>query len=264
MNPQYIEHQKIGGTAACILAKGSHFGNTAYTLWLELTGKKLPEDLTWKLPVQVGIATESLNLKWFEHTTGLKVHSESKLLQHPDYEFAVAQVDGFVIENDKHSGIIEAKHTNDRSTMDEQIERYYPQMQHYMAVTNHDRCALSVIFGNGNYQFDWVARDDRFIADLLERESEFWKCVTLDIPPSREVSDEIKPTVDPTKVIDMSGNNEWGAFADDWLKHKDSADSFKKAEKQLRSLVPDEAREAFGHNVRVVRDRAGRKHIRAT
>ncbi len=40
-----------------------------YDLWLEKTGRAEPEDLSWVLPVQIGIVTEPLNLTFFEHAT---------------------------------------------------------------------------------------------------------------------------------------------------------------------------------------------------
>jgi hypothetical protein len=64
--------------------------------------------------------------------------------------------------------------------------------------------------------------------------------------------------VEAVRIIDMQGNNAWGSAADAWLQHRCAARACETAAKSLRALVEADVREAYGHGVRIARDRAGR------
>ena len=51
----------IGGSDACRITSGDWIN-----LWEEKTGRKEPEDLSKKLAVQIGIATEKVNLQFLQ------------------------------------------------------------------------------------------------------------------------------------------------------------------------------------------------------
>lgn len=66
---QHAERRtRIGGSDAPKIVDGLW-----HELWLEKTGRIEPEDLSWILPVQIGIVTEPLNLSFFERATGHRV-----------------------------------------------------------------------------------------------------------------------------------------------------------------------------------------------
>ena len=48
--------KSLGGSDANRIMRGDW-----HSLWLEKTGRKEPEDLSWVLPVLIGIATEDLH-----------------------------------------------------------------------------------------------------------------------------------------------------------------------------------------------------------
>ena len=57
----------------------------------------------------------------------------------------------------------------------------------------------------------------------------------------------------------MTGSNEWGSNASVWLETKKAADDFKKADKGLKNMTPENVRIAKGHGVEAVRSDRGRQ-----
>lgn len=170
----------IGGSDATYLAAGK---------WKELyeikKGISEQEDLSFILPVQLGIYTESFNREWFTAHTDFPVQEIDHTLVHKDYPFMLANVDGFVLNQDlKTMGIFEAKHTNMMTKDDTILEKYYAQVQHYMMVTNKTKAWLSVIFGNVRWKAFIVSQDKKFQKKLLNAEHQFWTLhVEKDVAP---------------------------------------------------------------------------------
>jgi|TARA_S200002703_G_scaffold146327_1_gene141310 predicted phage-related endonuclease len=170
----------IGGSDATYLAAGK---------WKELyeikKGISEQEDLSFILPVQLGIYTESFNREWFTAHTDFPVQEIDHTLVHKDYPFMLANVDGFVLNQDlKTMGIFEAKHTNMMTKDDTILEKYYAQVQHYMMVTNKTKAWLSVIFGNVRWKAFIVSQDKKFQRKLLNAEHQFWTLhVEKDVAP---------------------------------------------------------------------------------
>ena len=271
---KYVNHKMLGGTAACVIATNDHFGRNIHELWLELTGKKEPDNLSWNLRVQIGVATEEINAKFYSHMTGDKVSTFGDIApfyEHADCKFLVAQLDGIIYRDDwkktpkelpgpftPKNGVFEAKHSNQYAKIEESRATYYPQLQHYMGVTGFEFAVLSVILGNSKLKFLEVERDEPYINELFEREIEFWDYVQKDIPPEME-SMSIRVPEKPVKSIDMTGNNEWGSAAHEWLEYKSISDTFKRADRTLKDMTPQDVRIAEGNGVKVVRSDRGRQ-----
>jgi len=159
----------IGGSDATRIVEGDW-----YQLWSEKTGESEPADLSEVLPVQMGIVTENLNLKWFERLYDKKVTAKQKFMRHKDYDFICANLDGLV---KKDNAVIDAKHTNAFSTPSKVADKYNTQMQHYMMVTDCEKAYLSTFFGNMKYELVAIDRDQEFINRLLNAELLFWHFV---------------------------------------------------------------------------------------
>ena len=56
----------IGGSDANRIMRGDW-----HKLWLEKTGKQVPEDLSKNLAVQIGVITEPVNIRFFEYEKNL-------------------------------------------------------------------------------------------------------------------------------------------------------------------------------------------------
>src|SRR5579862_10010055 len=65
-------------------------------LWREKRGETEPEDLSGNLIVQLGVATEDLNRRWYEANSGQVVRDIQRRVQHPVIRWMAATLDGRV------------------------------------------------------------------------------------------------------------------------------------------------------------------------
>ncbi len=140
------------------------------------------------------------------------------------------------------------------------IDRYQPQMQWQMIVTQAHQCALSVIEGANEPTVDIIPRDIEYMDILWDRAQRFMECVWSLTPPVPEK--EAQAPIVPTRTVDMTGNNHWSSLATDWLETKGAAATAKASEIEIKKLMPEDALRAEGHGVVITRDRAGRKALR--
>ena len=77
----------LGGSDANRIMRGDW-----HTLWLEKTKREEPEDLSWNLPVQIGLHTETVNKMFFEKETGIQtldpVFSETNVVKQIEFMYA--------------------------------------------------------------------------------------------------------------------------------------------------------------------------------
>lgn len=247
--------RRIGGSDAAVIMHGEHYAKNLHDLWLEKTGQREPEDLSWSLRVQVGVATEALNRAWYEHETGNPVcRDRCANLIHPKHEFMTANLDGRCEANGAE-GVFEAKHIGAFNKADP-VETYYPQLQHYLAVTDLLFCHLSWFRGTDQWEYREVTRDDEYIAKLIEREAAFWFCVeSMTPPPGWEPV--TAPQGPAERVVDMTGSNLWAASAADWLTNRGAAKAFDGAAKAIKELIEPDVARAHGHGIEVVRQKRG-------
>ena len=135
----------IGGSDARIIM-GSNEA-TLVRLWREKRGEVEPEDLSGNLVVQLGVATEDLNRRWYEANTGQVVTDIQKRVHHPALRWMAATLDGRI---DGSYAVFEAKFMLPWSFSEEAAaEKYMPQLQHNMWVVAARTAVLSVITGGG-------------------------------------------------------------------------------------------------------------------
>lgn len=228
-------------------------------LYLEMIGDEQPEDLSRVWPVQLGMATEQLQLDWYERKNDLPVTRRGEVVVHPDHPWAAATLDGFVA-GVADPYVVECKHVGGREPIEVIIDRYQPQVQWQMWVTGVKECALSIIVGASEPVVEFIPRADAYIKEMVARGRQFMDCVAKRIPPV--TLPEVPPPVDASKIYDMETNNTWATFAAVWLEHHIAADMTKDAEKNLKAVVPADARKCHGCGVRITRDRAGRLSLR--
>lgn len=155
---------------------------------------------------------------------------------------------------------IEAKHCGGREPLEVVIDRYQPQLQWTMFCTNTKRIALSVIMGANEPVVEFIDRDDEYIAEMVHRGAQFKECVARRIMPVHLAP--LPPPVIPTRHYEMAGNNHWASAAAAWLMTKTAARDHAAAEKDLKEIVPPDARRCTGYGVTISRDRAGRLSLR--
>ena len=143
------------------------------------------EDLSFVLPVQMGIYTEDFNRDWFTSHTDLLVKEVDSTMKHKKHDFMLANLDGLVLnENLKPIGVFEAKHVHAFTKDDTILEKYYAQIQHYMIVSNLPQAWLSVIFGNNKWKSFHIQADKKFHKKLIQAEEMFWQHIINDEEPA--------------------------------------------------------------------------------
>jgi len=228
-----------------------------HRLWLEKTGQAEPEDLSGVLPVQLGSYTEPFNCAWFERMSGMTVTGRQDVLRN---DWLRATLDG-KCEYNGTPAVWEAKHIGAFSKIDEAMQRYMPQVFVQMHLAECKLAILSLLHGTQNYEWVLVEWDDAYAAQVLAMLEEFRDCVAFSTPPhDTPALAGPKPTL--FRAYDMTGQNEWASHAADWLATKAAADTFKKAEKGIKDIVPDDASEATGHGISVKRSKAGALSIK--
>ena len=94
----------IGGSDARIIMGDDEAA--LLRLWREKRGEIKPEDLSGNLIVQLGVATEDLNRRWYEANTGQVITDIQKQVRHPALGWMRATLDGRVQGSD---AVFEAK-----------------------------------------------------------------------------------------------------------------------------------------------------------
>ena len=225
-------------------------------LYLEMIGQEVEENLDHVWPVRLGVATEHLNLDWFEMKNGT-LSRRGDVIVHPRYSWAAATLDAWF---DDLNCPVECKHVGGREPLEIIIDRYQPQMQWQMEVTGAVECALSVIMGANEPIVEFIPRDEEYAMEMIRRGDQFMTHVRNRTVPV--VLAPVAASADATKIVDMTGDNAWAASASDWIGSLDAAELCKRSEKILKAKVPEDAKKAFGHGVQITRDRAGRLSLR--
>jgi predicted phage-related endonuclease len=137
----------IGGSDARIIM-GDDEG-ALLRLWREKRGEIEPEDLSGNLLVQLGVATEDLNRRWYQANSGQLLTDVQRQIRHPVLRWMAATLDGQV---EATGAVFEAKFMLPWSFSEEAAaEKYMPQLQHNMWVVAARTAVLSVITGGGKW-----------------------------------------------------------------------------------------------------------------
>jgi predicted phage-related endonuclease len=163
----------IGGSDARVIM--GHDEAALLRLWREKRGEVEPEDLSGNLLVQLGAVTEDLNRRWYEANTGHVLTDVQRHIRHPVLRWMAATLDGRVQGS---QAVFEAKFMLPWSFSEQAAaQKYMPQLQHNMWVTNTTTAVLSIITGGGKWVEITVAADSLYQHLLLTAEKKFWRCV---------------------------------------------------------------------------------------
>jgi predicted phage-related endonuclease len=243
----------IGGSDARII-----MGNDEVSLlhlWQEKRGEVEPLDLSGNLVVQLGVATEHLNRRWYEHNTGQAIKDVQLRVHHPVVKWMAATLDGVV---EATGAVFEAKFMPPWSFSEAgAAEKYMPQLQHNMWVTNATTSVLSVITGGGKWVEIGIAADSLYQHLLFAAEKKFWRCVESGEPPRLFGVEPPRPRIEAVRVVDMSSSNSWSEFAGLFRQTRTAFLQHENAKAELKALVPDDAKEALGHGIRAKRSKSG-------
>jgi len=243
----------IGGSDARIIM-GDDEG-ALLRLWREKRGKVEPEDLSGNLIVQLGLATEDLNRRWYEANTGRRITDIQNRVWHPALRWMAATLDGRVQGSD---AVFEAKFMLPRSFSEETAAaKYMPQLQHNMWVVAARTAVLSVITGGGKWVEILAHADPLYQHLIVTAERKFWRCVESGEVPQLFGVEPPKPRIETVRIVDMSASNSWAEFAGLFCGTRQAFLDHERSKAELKALMPEDAKEAFGHGIRAKRSKSG-------
>jgi predicted phage-related endonuclease len=243
----------IGGSDARIIMGGDEAA--LLRLWRQKRGELEPEDLSGNLLVQLGLATEDLNRRWYEANTGHVLADVQRHVRHPTVRWMGATLDGRV---EATGAVFEAKFMLPWSFSEEAAaEKYIAQLQHNMWVVASRAAVLSVITGGGKWVEITTYADPLYQHLVLTAERKFWRCVESSEPPRLFGIEPPKPRIHAVRIVDMSGSNAWAEFAGIFARTRAAYLEHEQAKTELKILMPEDAKEAIGHGVRAKRSKSG-------
>src|ERR1700676_2258888 len=241
----------IGGSDARVIIGKDE--KALLRLWREKRGEAAALDLSGVLIVQLGLVTEDLNRRWYELNSGHRISDVQRHAIHRTMPWMAATLDGLVKET---GAVFEAKFMLPWSFSEEgAAEKHMAQLQHNMWVTNAKTSALSVITGGGKWVEISIPADALYQHLLLTAERKFWRCVETGEPPRLFTIETPRPRIEAVRVVDMSTSNSWAEFA---VVFRDTRQAFldhEKSKAELKGLMPEDAKEAFGHGLRAKRSK---------
>ncbi|HEX4411004.1 MAG TPA: YqaJ viral recombinase family protein [Xanthobacteraceae bacterium] len=224
-------------------------------LWREKRGEVEPEDLSRNLIVQLGSATEDLNRRWYELNTGEVIVDIQRHVRHPAVRWMGATLDGRVQGSD---AVFESKFMLPWSFSEEAATaKYTPQLQHNMWVVAARTAVLSIINGGGKWLEIVVHADPLYQHLLITAERKFWRCVETGEAPALFGVEPPKPRIEAIRIVDMSSSNAWAELAGIFARSRSAFLEHEEAKRELKGLMPGDAKEAIGHGVRAKRSKAG-------
>jgi predicted phage-related endonuclease len=224
-------------------------------LWREKRGEVGPEDLSGNLLVQLGKATEDLNRTWYERNTGRTVEDVQRLVRHSAISWMAATLDGIVAGM---GAVFEAKFMLPWSFSEEgAAEKHMAQLQHNMWVTHLKIAVLSIITGGGKWVEITVPIDPLYLSILVSAEKKFLRCVQSGEVPHLINAEPPRARIEAVRIVDMSSSNSWAELAAMFRSTRAAFLEHERAKTELKSLIPEDAREVIGHGVRAKRSKSG-------
>ena len=243
----------IGGSDARIIMGDDEAA--LLRLWREKRGEVEPEDLSDNLVVQLGSVTEDLNRHWYERNTSQMVTDVQRQVRHPVNRWMGATLDGMVAGT---GAVFEAKFMLPWSFSEEAAAgKHMAQLQHNMWVVNAREAVLSIITGGGKWVEMTIPADSLYQHLLITAERKFWRCVETGEPPRVFLVDPPKPRIEAVRVVDMSTSNSWAEFAGIYRSTRAAHLEHERAKGELKTLMPEDAKEAIGHGIRAKRSKSG-------
>ena len=129
--------------------------------------------------------------KWMTDNEGLviEVEEEPFMMQHPEFEWALANIDGKFEHSEKGLCGLELKTTNEFARKDWEDDElpvyYFLQIQWYMGVTGIQNFYVGYLIGNRKFDAKLVPRNDEVIEEIFKQAKDFWHDhVLAKVPPA--------------------------------------------------------------------------------
>lgn len=226
---------------------------TAYDLYIEKVSDVCEEKMSE--PAYWGTILEDVVAKEYAQRNGVKVQKVNFMLRHPQYPFAVANIDRAVV-NPAISGnvrlrddctlttdkLLEVKTASEyvknnwgNEDTDQVPDNYNLQVQWYMGITGVHQCDLALLIGGNKYRQYSVAFDPDLFAIMIDEARNFWENhVLTGITPEATTLANAKhkyAKILPDSTLDLKFNDDDNiAIIDRYIELKDT-------EKQVKSDI---------------------------
>jgi hypothetical protein len=100
--------------------------------------------------------------------------------------------------------------------------------------------------------------DPLYLSLLVTAEERFWRCVQSGEPPHLMNVEPPRPRIEAVRIVDMSSSNSWAELAALFRNTRGAFLDHERAKSELKSLMPEDAKEAIGHGVRAKRSKSAR------
>lgn len=163
----------IGGSDAAAIA-GLNPWKSPIAVYLEKLGETQVGQIDNER-MRIGRDLEDYVARRFSEATGFKVRRRNAILQHPEHDFMLANIDRQIVG--KNEGL-ECKVTNSyaKKEWEQEIPLHYEiQCHHYMAVTGYSAWWIAVLIGNEKFVYKKIERDEEIINYLIQIEKDFWE-----------------------------------------------------------------------------------------
>src|SRR5947208_4411380 len=132
-----------------------------------------------------------------------------------------------------------------------------PHYQHNMWVVADRSADLSLITVGGKWVEITTHADPLYQHLIVTAERKFWRCVENGEPPRLFGVEPPKPRIEAVRIVDMSASNSWAEFAGVFRSTRGAFLEHERSKTELKSLMPEDAKEAIGHGVRAKRSKSG-------
>lgn len=194
-------------------------------------------------PLYWGHQLEPIIANYYSQNTGNKVRRVNAILQHPEHDFMMANLDYEVVKSDEVQ-ILECKSTGQYGTKlwRNGVPLYVIcQVQHQLAVTGKQSAHVCVLLAGHEAKIFKVTRDDKLIAHIIKEEQQFWDYVQTDTPPPADASEssakalqQLYPTNTPNKIADFKDNESVSHLFNRYLKVQQQLDYHQKHHDELK------------------------------
>ena len=192
MDYKWLEARRkgIGGSDAPAICGVSPW-KTPLQVYMDKIGDLGPKEDTD--PMFWGRTLEPVIRQRYADLTGRAVVVPDGILQHPEHDWMLANVDGLTDDG----RLVEVKTARtpqgwgDEGT-DEIPEMYLIQVQHYLSITKLEVADIPVLFGGSDFRIYEVQADKELQDLIMEREAGFWKLVQARTPPDPVTFADIK------------------------------------------------------------------------
>ena len=214
-----------------------------------------PEDLSDNLIVQLGAVTEDLNRRWYERNTGQVVTDVQRRLQHPVIRWMAATLEAWSrhrrgVRSQVHAALVVLGRSGGRKAHAAAAAQYVGRQ-----CPDRPCCRSSPAAANGSRSPSHA--DPLYQHLLLTAEKKFWRCVENGEPPRLFGVEPPRPRIEAVRIVDMSASNAWAEFAGIFRRTRPAFLEHEAAKAELKSLMPEDAKEAIGHGMRAKRSKSG-------